>query len=127
MSDTIKPAAPDANHPNLTTDSASHPDGPTPAVNAPQTADRAHGIEVQTVRVRAKGFVHKDGVMMGELANPGDEFTVERIRGAELRANGIVEYADKDAEDAAEKDDPTPDYGDTNPGVVMRRRGKVKL
>jgi hypothetical protein len=93
---------------------------------APTTTGGTHGIEVSNMRVRARSHFHKGPNMSGGLCEPGEEFEVDRMRAAELRANGLVEFADKDDEDAAEKYDPTPPYEAEANGVIMRRRGKVR-
>jgi hypothetical protein len=47
----------------------------------------------QPVNVRALKTFHKEPDMKGEMAKPGDEFDVPRHRAAQLRANGLIEYA----------------------------------
>src|SRR5689334_16113185 len=54
------------------------PDGDGPAQDA------------QIVQVRALASFHKDGNFSGELAQLNDEFPCDRLRAAQLRANGLV-------------------------------------
>jgi hypothetical protein len=49
----------------------------------------------QTVSVKALKAFHKEGDMKGDMAKPGDEFDVPRHRAAQLRANGLIEYANE--------------------------------
>lgn len=49
----------------------------------------------QATPVRALRSFHKDGDMKGDLCQPGDEFEVPRHRAAQLRANGLIEYANE--------------------------------
>lgn len=67
----------------------------TGAANATTNADAA-----QQVTVRALGSFHPDGNMQGALCAPGDTFTTDRLRAAQLRANGLVEYVSDDDEKA---------------------------
>jgi ribosomal protein S19E (S16A) len=55
----------------------------------------------QAVSVKALRSFHKDGDMKGEVVGPeSDPFEVPRHRAAQLRANGLIEYA-KDGDDVA--------------------------
>lgn len=49
----------------------------------------------QKVSVIALKTFHKDADMKGDMCAPGDEFEVERHRAAQLRANGLIEYANE--------------------------------
>ncbi len=49
----------------------------------------------QTVSVKALRTFHKGEHMQGEMVKPGDTFDVSRGRAAELRANGLIEYANE--------------------------------
>ena len=46
----------------------------------------------QMVNVRAFKSFHKAADLTGPVAQPGDEFEVQRHRAAQLRANGLIEY-----------------------------------
>jgi hypothetical protein len=55
----------------------------------------------QVVSVKALRSFHKDGDMKGEVVGPdSDAFEVPRSRAAQLRANGLIEYA-KEADGVA--------------------------
>lgn len=51
--------------------------------------------ETNTVTLRALGSFHEDGNMTGKLLSPGDTFSTDRDRAAQLRSNGLVEYVDE--------------------------------
>jgi hypothetical protein len=50
----------------------------------------------QTVSVKALKTFHKDGDLKGEMVGPDSPaFDVPRSRAAQLRANGLIEYANE--------------------------------
>jgi len=44
------------------------------------------------ITVRARRTFHQEANMKGDLVHDGDTFQTSRLRAAELRANGLVEY-----------------------------------
>jgi hypothetical protein len=68
----------------------------------------------------ATGSFHRDGNFQGPLLQAGDAFSADRIRAADLRANGLVRYADDKAEADAAKDD-TPPSTDGDKTVITTR------
>ena len=76
-------------------------DTPAPRALSTGTPDAAASTDAaQQVTVRALGTFHSDGNMQGALCAPGDTFTCDRLRAAQLRANGLVEYVSGDDEKA---------------------------
>lgn len=57
------------------------------------------------VALIAIGSFHEQGNFQGRLLHGGDTFHAERSRAVELRANGLVRYADVEAEKAATSDE----------------------
>jgi hypothetical protein len=71
---------------------------------ARRAAENGEGEE--KVTVKALRNVHKAGNLQGEMAKPGDEFETTKSRASQLRANGIIEYANEsDAHDIHGKRD----------------------
>lgn len=65
---------------------------------ARQAAERGEGED--KVTVKALRTVHKAANLQGETAKPGEEFETTKARASQLRANGIIEYANEgDAHD----------------------------
>lgn len=68
---------------------------PTRAVTVGGMENKRDASGDQTVSVRALKTFHKDGNMQGDMTTLGDEFEVDRHRAAQLRANGLIEYANE--------------------------------
>jgi hypothetical protein len=68
----------------------------------------------------ALGSFHEGEAFQGKLLQAGDTFTADRARAVQLRANGLVSYADPDAEKAAAADDPPPSTDGGVPVITTR-------
>jgi len=73
-----------------------------------------------TVDLVATGSFYAEANMQGQLLQAGDTFTTTRARAVELRANGLVAYADESAEKEAAKDDPEASTDMGNPVITTR-------
>lgn len=49
----------------------------------------------QKIKVKALRSFHEDADRKGKLLQPGDEFDCNKLRAAELRANGLIEYVNE--------------------------------
>jgi hypothetical protein len=49
----------------------------------------------QKISVRALRTFHENPSLKGNVLHPGDEFECPRVRAAELRANGLIEYVNE--------------------------------
>jgi hypothetical protein len=83
--------------------------------------------EQDSVDVIATGSFHEFPNMTGRLLQNGETFSTTRARAVELRANGLISYADAKAEKDASGDDPQPSMDGDRPVITTRsiRRGSV--
>lgn len=65
-----------------------------PAATDADATDKSEEDQ-QKIKVRALRTFHEDAGMKGKLLQPGDEFECNKLRAAELRANGLIEYANE--------------------------------
>lgn len=103
------------------------PDAVQPMMeDAPKSdAKQPDAPQQDTVKIIAKATFTEGPDFTGRLLHSGDEAEVERGRANELRAQGFCTFADKDAEEAAKKDDlPASDQG--QPVTVMRGHRRPK-
>lgn len=56
-------------------------------------APEENPADQQKIKVRALRTFHESADLKGNLVHPGDEFDCPRGRAAQLRANGLIEYA----------------------------------
>jgi hypothetical protein len=82
--------------------------------------------ETNTVDLIATGSFFEQPDMQGKLLQAGDKLTTDRIRAAELRAGGLVTYADEKMEKEAAAEDAPPSTENGKPVITtrsIRRRG----
>jgi hypothetical protein len=78
----------------ITSDTLGH--RPDQTVNVGGAENKRDDSGDQTVSVKALKTFHKDGNMRGDVVGPDSPaFDVDRQRAAQLRANGLIEYANE--------------------------------
>lgn len=93
---------------------------------APATTDAADKPKADMVDLIAAGSFHEMSNFQGKLLQPGDKFSAERSRAVELRANGLVHYADAEAEKAATAEDPPASEDGGVPVITTRSLRRAK-